>query len=139
MGDVYHTGLAYHHLAEAQFSQGELESARGFCDKARKLFRKIDDQLGIADTARVLASIYREERELEAGEECLRQAMETYEELEDRLNLAETSLELGIMLEAGGEGQEAFEYLKRARRLFEGLGAEEGWQKAGEWLAHLDS
>jgi len=138
IGDIYHTGLAYLHLAEARFGQGEIESARGFCHKARELFRKIDDRLGIADTARVLASIYREGRELEEGEECLRQAMEAYEELDDRLNLAETSLELGIMLEERGEGKEAFEYLKRAKRLFERLGAEEGWQMAGERLAHLE-
>jgi len=137
VGDVYHTGLAYLHLAETRFGQRELETARGFCDKARELFHKIDDRLGIADTARVLASIHREEREFEVGEECLRQAMEAYEELDDRLNLAETSLELGVMLEERGEGKEASEYLKRAKRLFQGLGAEEGWQKAGERLAHL--
>lgn len=98
--------------------QGELEEAEKRYSEAERLYKKKQDDLGLANTLKSRGDLLRRQGELEKAEEKYREAEELYRKERAALGLANTLKSQGDLLRRQGKLEEAGKKYREAEELY---------------------
>jgi tetratricopeptide (TPR) repeat protein len=82
--------LTYLNLGKTYALQGTILKAKTFSNKALKMFKRMNDILGIAEAYHVLGIIYSHENDFERGDKFLSESIKINKEKDYKEGLAET-------------------------------------------------
>jgi predicted ATPase/DNA-binding SARP family transcriptional activator len=106
--------------------QGEQTEARDFAERARALYERLGDEVGLAATLNALGSIAIVAGDSEAARKYCEQAISMRRRLDDRWGLATGLVNLAVVAAAEGDHRAAIKLEEEALSLFVALGNDEG-------------
>lgn len=125
LGLVPLKAVTFLNRARALVHLQRLEEAREYNYKARRLLKRLKDELGIAESHVVQALIEKAEGYWPEAEKQLTTALGAFEKLDHQLGVAETVQERGLLARQMGRQSEAVNWLKSAQQAFEKLGLQQ--------------
>ena len=100
----------------------QIEEAKEYNNKAFRLLRRINDQLGIAEYYKIQGMIKGEQAEFDSAQKFLDKAFHTFEKLKNKLGKAEVEFEFGLLAVKMKNPGDAGEWLEQSRSSFSDLG-----------------
>ena len=105
--------------------------------KALEIFRKLNDQLSVADCYKVKGTIQREMKKFDIADLYLRTSIRLNELYKSPLNLGETYFEYGLLQKEQGKIREAKSAFKESSKYFKQIDSSQNLLKTKEQLKHL--
>jgi tetratricopeptide (TPR) repeat protein len=105
--------------------------------KALEIFRKLNDQLSVADCYKVKGTIQREMKKFDIADLYLRTSIRLNELYKNPLNLGETYFEYALLQKEQGKIREAKSAFKESSKYFKQIDSTQNLLKTKEQLKHL--
>lgn len=132
---------AMYYLGENCFSQGDLDGALIWLDKADEMIQSGDDNLALSvqqgRLLRLKGSIARSKGDYKYAKDLLVESSAIFQTSDERLEAAKTILEFGYLAHVQNNALKARQYFQEARLLFNQFGAEHNLQKTEKALQNL--
>lgn len=118
LGDQRNTAWALSLLSFSSVGQAErYEEALALCDEGLSLFKKLDDEAGLAQALTIKGELARGRGDLDLAEEAYKEALELSLETGDRRRQSIQYANLGMVEQSRGNFVEAEAYLQECLRL----------------------
>jgi tetratricopeptide (TPR) repeat protein len=131
------TGLSYLGKAALFTKTKDFQLASVLNFKALEIFRKLNDQLSVADCYKVKGTIQREMKKFDIADLYLRTSIRLNELYKNPLNLGETYYEYGLLQKEQGKLREAKSAFKESSKYFKQIDSTQNLLKTREQLKHL--
>ncbi len=128
-------GYAQLNIGETRAKLGQLDRAVDNLEKAKQIFERIDDQLGIAGVFMDFGLVYSAKKEWGLASNFFCESIELWEELNVPYYQAKSYYEYGKMLEDEGELHEAEQKYVLAKHLLKEIGAKADLENVEQRLA----
>jgi tetratricopeptide (TPR) repeat protein len=133
LGEFDRLAMALNVMGGRAYLAGQWEEAIEHCDRARKTFQRIGDEMNATVAALNLACIRSDQGRLEDAEPLFRRGLELRRVAGNPLRVAESASELGRFAGRTGNFEEAQSLLAEARELFSAEGDEVEALAADVW------
>ncbi len=121
LGYMVMEGWAAFNMAETLAKMGDFDTALEYADRSRKIFERMDDDLGLSGALMSFAIIYREKGDFEKAREYFEKTLKLRRELKTPYRIADALYEYGLFLKKTGD-ERWKEVLKEAAMIFEEVG-----------------
>ncbi|PJB21612.1 MAG: hypothetical protein CO114_04415, partial [Euryarchaeota archaeon CG_4_9_14_3_um_filter_38_12] len=125
-GYVRLMGFGLSNSSECYAKKMELDMAKDYCDRALKIFTKLDEKYMIAASYHNYGLIYRFKKDWEKAIKYSQDCIKILKEINMPFDLAEIYYEFALLYKDKGDKKEMLDYLMKAKNLSEKIGAK-GW------------
>ena len=109
---------------------GDYKRARSLLVECLSLWRKLDDDRGVADTLRDLGNLHFDKGDLKGARSLYEESLGLSRKLGDDLGVAQALNNLGVAVQFAGDLESALDRMTESRSLFEKVGDKQGTARA---------
>ena len=136
--DMSLIGIVYLRRAETQILLSDSEMAIMYASRAMRIFLRLDDSLGQADSYRIYGQAAGQRRAWNQASDYLTESLKLQQKYKSRLGEAETLVAWGKLHEQRDDRSGAMTHYERALTLFGDIGAEIEEQTVRQMIAQLN-
>ena len=136
-GDLLVLSRIYINRSEFLLNMTNIDAAQVYCDRALEIFKKSQNNNGIAEGYKLYGRIDRHHKEWNLAIEAFTKSIELYQSCQIPQGEAEGSYEFGLMYKDMQNSSQARYFFRRARQLYAPLGATDEIKRIDVALADL--
>lgn len=116
-----------------------LDEAKEYNYKAKRLLTKLNDQLGLAEYYKIAGIIETKEENLDKARISFKKALDIFNKYNNKLGCAETEYEVGKLAKKSGESQQYITWLKKSQKNYMDMGIVKKVEFIGKELESIKS